>query len=115
MSGRAKYYSDRPPPREPTPITEVLGAIIESAGGGSFGTGLARLKEDWAAISGETWAGTVPVTIRDGLLIVEVPNGSRASLLRFEADALQARIEAGLGPGLVTGIRLRVARPANPR
>lgn len=114
MSGRAKYYSDRPPRREPTPITELLGLVVEQAGV-TFGSGLARLKEGWKAIGGETWEDTVPMMIRDGLLIIQVPNGARASLLRFEASALQDRIDARFGPGFVKGIRLRVARPQNGR
>jgi hypothetical protein len=114
MSGRAKYYSDRPPRREPTPITELLGLVVEQAGV-TFGTGLARLKEGWEAIAGEAWADTRPMMIRDGLLVVEVPNGARASLLRFESDTLRERIHERFGPGFVTGIRLRVARPGNGR
>ena len=55
------------------------------------------------------------MTIREGTLVVEVPNGARASLLRFESDALRARIEARFGAGFVSGIQLRVARPPNRR
>ena len=114
MSGRAKYLPDRPAPRDPTPITELLGGIVEAAAGSS-GTRLARLKVSWQAVAGESWVGTEPMTIRGGTLVVEVPNGARASLLRFESDALRDRIEARFGPGFVTGIQLRVARPANRR
>lgn len=114
MSGRAKYFSAEPPRREPTPITDVLGVVMEHASV-SYGSNLVRLREGWRALAGATWAGTTPVAIRDEMVIVEVPDGARASVLRFEADALLRTIQEEYGPGFARGVRLRVARPSTRR
>ena len=109
MTERAKYLAEGTPQRDPAPITEVLGVVMERASA-RFGVTLGRVKEGWDDIAGAAWAGTMPVAIRDDVLVVEVPDGSRASVLRFEVDALLKRLERAFGPGVATGVRLRVSR-----
>ena len=111
MNERAKYLAEGQPQGDPTPITDVLGTVMERASA-QLGSNLMRVREQWDGVAGTVWAGTTPVAIRDGVLVVEVPDGSRASVLRFEVDALLARLEADVGRGVATEVRLRVARPS---
>ncbi len=72
---------------------------------------LERLVKDWVELAGDPWADTAtPVGWRDGVLVVEVGDGTTATLLRYEAEALMKRLTKGLGGALVTAIRIRVAR-----
>lgn len=110
MNERAKYLAEGAPSRDPAPITDVLGVVMENASA-RYGASLVRLRARWTGLAGATWSGTTPVAIHDGVVLVEVADGARASLLRFETDALLDAIEAEFGEGFARGIRLRVARP----
>lgn len=114
MTGRAKYYRQGPARREPAPITDVLGTVMEQASA-RYGSRLARLRGSWSTLAGDVWAGTTPVAVKDEVVVVEVPDGGRASLLRFQADALLRAIQEAFGEGFASGIRLRVARPEKGR
>jgi hypothetical protein len=94
---------------------EPLGDVLESVLGRFAGTGhgsLARLQHSWVAIAGDPWHSATPVRLSEGLLTVEVRDGTAASRLRFETANLLRRIAAELGEGHVTGVRIRVAAPA---
>ena len=107
---RAKYYREEPK-RAPEEITDILGAIIERVGGGADRSA-ADLVEAWDAIVPERWRHPVrPVGIRNGVLLVEVPSGAEASLLRHDSGALLKAISDHLGEALVTAVKLRVSRP----
>jgi predicted nucleic acid-binding Zn ribbon protein len=114
MSGRAKYYRQGPARREPAPITDVLGTLMEQASA-RYGSSLVRLRGSWSTLAGEDWADTTPVAVQDDVVVVEVPDGGRASLLRFQADALLRAIQEAFGVGFASGIRLRVTRPHKGR
>jgi hypothetical protein len=71
---------------------------------------LDRLLNEWPEVAGGVWAQrAVPVGLRSGELVVEVADGSTASLLRYQVDALLERLEQALGARLVGSVRLRVA------
>jgi hypothetical protein len=75
-----------------------------------------RLLDDWAEVAGEPWAGrSVPVGLQRGELLVEVPDGTTASLLKYQVSSLLARLEQALGARLVDSVRLRVANPKKGR
>jgi hypothetical protein len=110
---RANYLSSDDGRREPTEITDLLGAILERVGTGA-GMKAARLIEEWPRVGGDLWSGrSLPIGIRSGTLLVEVPTGAEASLLKFDIPALIGRIEERFGAGLVTGVRFRVSSPRN--
>jgi predicted nucleic acid-binding Zn ribbon protein len=70
-----------------------------------------RLVEEWATVAGEPWAGrSRPAGLKDGVLVVEVDDGSVATLLKYQERALLERLARHLGPGLATSVRIRVAR-----
>lgn len=69
------------------------------------------LAEEWEEISGKEWAAySRPVSLWKGELAVEADNGGVASLLRYATGELLRRIDDRLGPGVVTTMRIRVAR-----
>ena len=50
---------------------------------------LERLAGEWAALAGEPWADrSRPVGFRDGVLLLEVPDGTSATLLRYQEASL---------------------------
>jgi hypothetical protein len=106
---RAKYLASGDGHRRPVEITELLAPFLERVGTGA-GMEAAHMFEDWSEVAGERWETRArPVGIRSGILLVEVPRGSDASLLKFDVPALITRIAARYGPDLVTGVRFRVA------
>jgi len=106
---RAKYYQEKPR-RSPEEITDILGAIIERVGTGAdrrAGT----LVEEWETIAPDRWRDrSRPVGIRRGVLLVEVPSGADASVLRHDTAGLLSAISRRFGPTLVTAVKLRVSR-----
>ncbi|MEN8233401.1 MAG: DUF721 domain-containing protein [Actinomycetota bacterium] len=105
---RAKYYSPGPERREPEPIDDLLGAIIESAGA-SKDLGIAGLVASWEEIVPDRWRGrSRPIGVREQVLLVEVPTGSDASLLRYETANLVRTITEHFGADLVRSVRFRV-------
>jgi len=106
---RANYLSYDGGRREPTEITDLLGPILERVGTGA-GMKAARLIEEWPQVGGDLWnSRSIPIGIRSGILLVEVPTGAEASLLKFDIPALIGRIAGRFGADLVTGVRFRVA------
>ena len=72
---------------------------------------LSRLVDEWPDVAGEPWGTrSRPAGLTDGELLVEVEDGSMATLLRYQQAALVERLERRLGGGLVTSVRIRVSR-----
>jgi len=68
-----------------------------------------RLIDDWPELAGEPWASrSRPAGLQGGELVVEVADGTSASLLRYQAGDLLRRLEEGLGARLVDAVRIRV-------
>ena len=73
---------------------------------------LQRLVSDWAELTGEPWASRArPAGLQRGELVVEVADGTSASLLRYQTEELLRRLEEGLGARLVDTVRMRLAGP----
>lgn len=108
---RAKYYRTEPASRDPEDITDLLGAIIEKAGSGADRPA-STLVNEWDHIVPERWRDqSRPVGIRQGVLLVEVPSGAAATLLRHDTASLLSGISQRFGPGVVEAVRVRVAEP----
>jgi hypothetical protein len=89
-------------------IDEVVQAVVARYAGG--GSALAAVRRSFSEMAGPGWGDARPVRIDGATLVVEVPSGSLATNLRFDAPRVVAGlVAAGLAPG-VTAIRLRVAR-----
>ena len=96
-------------------IGDGLEAILRRLGLPAPGA-LDRLLNDWAELAGGAWAErATPVGLRDGELLVDVPDGATASLLKYQVSDLLDRLERGLGTRLVTGVRIRVESPKKGR
>jgi hypothetical protein len=105
---RANYYSSEPARAQPEKIDDLLGSIVERAGAGAD-LGAARLVASWDGLVAERWLGrSRPIGVRDQTLLVEVPAGADASLLRYDTADLINRISAQFGPDLVRSVRFRV-------
>ncbi|MCJ7725228.1 MAG: DUF721 domain-containing protein, partial [Acidimicrobiia bacterium] len=75
---------------------------------------LDRLIEEWADLAGEPWGTrSQPAGLSHGVLVVEVDDGSIATLLTYQQNTLVERLTERLGAPLVTSIKIRVARGKN--
>lgn len=107
---RAKYLGHKKR-REPTEISDILGSVIEQASG-SIDVRQGDLIEQWVDVVPGDWAeAATPIGIRDHTLLVEVENGTAASLLKYQIQRLTDAISEVFGDDLVTGVKLKVATP----
>lgn len=71
---------------------------------------LTGLVADWEEVAGEPFAGMAePVGFKDHELVLEVKDGSAASLLKYRLGSLLDRLEEHLGEGTVDRIKIRVS------
>ena len=106
---RAKYLGDGDG-RQPEEISSVIGSIIEQTQV-DVDIRQADLIAGWADLAPGDWRLGTPVGVRDGILLVTVPDGSAASLLRYQHQALLNAVAGVHGADLIRGIRVRVERP----
>jgi predicted nucleic acid-binding Zn ribbon protein len=72
---------------------------------------IGRLADEWAEAAGEPFASlSEPASYRDGELVLQVTDGSAATLLKFRIGDLVTRLAERYGPGTVTTVRIRVGR-----
>lgn len=104
---RAKYLG-ADDGQQPTGISELLGAIIEKVAVG-VDVRHGQLVNDWHLFAPQDWVTfATPVGVRDGVLLVEVPDGSAASLLKYQTGELQNAIGGRFGDDLVRSVKVRV-------
>lgn len=110
---RAKYMG-QDPPKEPAEISDLLSSIIEKAAVG-IDVRQGQLVSDWDAFAPGDWAAFGrPVGVRDLTLLVEVDDGTAASLLKYQTGDLTAAIAERFGSDLVSSVRVKVARRTTP-
>ena len=109
---RAKYLNTNPI-NEPEEISSLIGAVLENT---QVDADLrhGEMTSEWAEFVSRDWRNAVPVGVRGGTLLVAVPDGATASLLRYQIPPLLASIQERYGAGLVTGVRITVDRAASP-
>ena len=91
-------------------IGDDLDAVLRRLGLPAVGAA-ERLVDDWPEVAGEPWASRArPVGLHRGELVVEVADGTTASLLRYQVGDLLERLEEGLGARLVDTVRIRVRK-----
>lgn len=109
---RAKYLGDGDR-REPEEISNVLAAILEQTAVDvdiRQGDLIAR----WGSVAPGDWALATPVGVRDGVLLVTVPDGATASRLGFQHRALLEAVAEAHGTDLIRSVRVRLERPRSP-
>ena len=104
---RAKYLSYDDGRREPSEISEVIGSIIENATV-SVDLRHSELIERWGDIAPGDWTLGTPIGVRDETLLVAVPDGATATLLRYQTHALMQALQARFGADLVRSVRVTV-------
>lgn len=104
---RAKYLEPEPK-REPTEISDVLGKLIEKVAVG-VDVHHGELIAEWETVAPADWVtfGT-PVGVRTGTLLVEVADGTAASVLRYQIEDLKRAVADRFGEGLITHVRIKV-------
>ena len=109
---RRGWSGARPDDRDPQPLGRLASRLVADRGWVdrvSAGVVFAR----WAVLVGaEVAEHAEPVSLKDGELIVRASSTAWATQLRLLQRQLIARITAGVGPGVVT--RLRVQGPTAP-
>ena len=72
---------------------------------------VARLVETWEELAGEPWGTrSRPVGLHEGVLAVEVEDGSIATLLKYQQKSLLDRLERRFGTRVATSVSIRVSR-----
>lgn len=98
--------------RDPQPIDELLDELLETLGV-ARPLDVAELVDNWEGLAGEPWGErSRPVLLKDGELVVEVDDGTAATLLKYREADLIERLGDKLGRGLVMTIRIRIGRSA---
>jgi len=105
---RAKYLKTGHK-KQPEEISEILGQVIESVAVG-VDVRQAELIARWSDLVPADWALGTPVGVRDEVLLVEVTDGTTASVLRYQVDPLMRAISDEFGSGLVRSVRVTIAR-----
>lgn len=96
--------------RDLEPVGGFLGQVLKRLGLPDP-VDLDRLIEEWADLAGEPWGTrSQPAGLSNGVLVVEVDDGSIATLLTYQQNTLIERLEQRLGARLVTSVKIRVAR-----
>ncbi len=97
------------------PVGEHLEELLRRLGMPAM-PDLTRLVDEWQDLAPEPWAAAAtPVGLEQGTLLVEVADGTHASLLNYQTGALIDHLRTRLGDGIVTGVRIRLQRRENPR
>lgn len=109
---RAKYLKTNTG-RDPEEISDLIGTVLENT---EIDVDLrhGQLTTEWGDFVPRDWCNAVPIGVREGTLLVAVPDGATASLLRYQIPPLITAIEDRYGAGLVTGVRLSVDRSVSP-
>lgn len=106
---RAKYYGrDGSKRKQPAEISDVLGSIIEKASVG-IDVRHGQLVTEWEMFAPGDWVTFgKPVGVRDQALLVEVSDGSAATLLRYQTADLMTSIDERFGRGIVETVKVRI-------
>lgn len=95
---------------DPQSIDELLDELLQALGV-ARPVDVAQLVEKWAELAGEPWGDrSRPVLLKDGELLVEVTDGTAATLLKYRQSDLVERLGDKLGRGLVNTVRVRISR-----
>jgi predicted nucleic acid-binding Zn ribbon protein len=92
---------------------EPVGAFLDGVLGRIGATrtsGLSAIRSGWLAATGPGWERTTPERLADGVLVVEVPDGTTASRLQFDQVRVIKVLNQMTGSATVKALRFRVAR-----
>ena len=96
--------------KDPQPLSELLGRVLAR-----FGVPdpvlWERITQAWLEVVPAPWnTQTRPISLRDGLLTVEVLDSRAQGVLKYGLNGLRQTLETHLGEGVVREIRLTATR-----
>lgn len=95
---------------DPTPVGDALAAVARDLGLPDPEV-LGRLHSRWVDLVGSSLAAHArPLSLRDGVLTIEVEDPAWATQIRYLESTLKERSEALLGEGSVQSVRVVVKR-----
>ena len=106
-----------PGPRDkpPAPMAGALDRLMRNMGGPRADT-VKSVFERWEEIVGEGLAAhATPVALRNGCLVLSVPDPAWASQLRFFEGEILTKLAEAFGPKEVLAIEVRVRAPDKRR
>ncbi|WP_187685986.1 DUF721 family protein [Nocardia wallacei] len=109
---RSGWSGARPDERDPQPLSALAGALAKSRGWSSkVAEGMVFGR--WADVVGEDVAAhAAPVSLTDGVLSIQAESTAWATQLRMLQSQILAKINAAVGQGVVT--TLKISGPAAP-
>ena len=99
---------DVAPKRDLEAVEDVLDDVLGRFAGRGRST-IIEIVDRWQEIAGPDWAGTIPAAVEGDTLVVDVPDGTAASRLQFDALRVVRRLGA-VGGGGIRKVRFRVVR-----
>ncbi|MFE9579590.1 DUF721 family protein [Nocardia sp. NPDC006044] len=109
---RSGWSGAGPDPRDPQPFGALTGSLAKSRGWSAKvaeGTVFGR----WAGVVGEDIAAhATPLALKDNVLSIAAESTAWATQLRMLQSQILAKINAAVGPGVVTS--LKITGPAAP-
>lgn len=109
---RAKYLSYENH-NEPLEISAVLGEVVENVTA-AIDMRHGDIVAEWETLAPGEWQLATPIGVKDGTLLVSVPDGSTASILRYQMNTLLGAITDRFGGGMVDAVRVTVERTRAP-
>jgi predicted nucleic acid-binding Zn ribbon protein len=92
---------------DPTPLGDLLRSLMSRMGVASPAV-WERIQRDWEQLAGSPWdRQSRPVSLQNGVLVVEAVATPAVAILRYGVTSLVQRLAGGLGPGVVTEVKVR--------
>lgn len=95
--------------RDLEPVEAFLDGVLGRIGA-TRTSGLSAIRSGWLAATGPGWERTTPARLADGVLVVEVPDGTTASRLQFDQGRVIEVLNQMTGSTTVKTLRFRVTR-----
>lgn len=95
--------------RKLEPVEAFLDGVLARIGA-TRTSGLSTIRAGWVEAAGPGWERTTPARLADGVLVVQVPDGTTASRLQFDQVRVIAAVNQLTGSTTVKTLRFRVAR-----
>ncbi|WP_216911515.1 DUF721 family protein [Nocardia noduli] len=103
---RTGWSGARPDERDPQPLFKLAGSIAKNRGW-SAKVAEGMVFGRWSAVVGEDIASHAnPVTLKDGVLSIAAESTAWATQLRMLQSQILAKINAAVGHGVVTSVKI---------
>ena len=98
---------------DPAALGDVIRSLLKRLGVADPGL-WNRIEEEWEELAGPPWDRQArPVSLHDGVLVVEAVGAPAVAVLKYGVVSLTQRLQSQLGAGIVTEIRVRPPQRRN--